>query len=83
MRGRFDIVKKNRVDGQKAPSFAVKQVAVSTPAALRKQLGASKNPLPVLLIFAPGEMLYGDLLHFIRPVRKTHPTVYVFPELNE
>ncbi len=31
-----------------------------------------------VLIYAPASLRYGDLLDFIRPALKTHPTMYVF-----
>lgn len=35
--------------------------------------------LPVLLVFAPGELTYGALMEFLRPVLPDFPTTYVFP----
>ena len=35
-------------------------------------------PPPVLLVYAPGSMLYGEVMAFVHPVQNTHRTVFVF-----
>jgi hypothetical protein len=34
--------------------------------------------MPVILIYAPGTMSYGEMMAFARPAVARHPTVYVF-----
>ena len=37
-----------------------------------------RQPPPVLLVYAPGDVLYGDLLKYLAPAMKTHSLVHLF-----
>jgi len=39
-----------------------------------------RQPPPVLLVYAPSDVLYGDLLKFIAPAMKSHSLVHLFLE---
>ncbi len=62
------------------PTFRVEEFPADTPAALRKALDDHGPGLPVVLVFAPPAMTYGDLMTFLGPVVKTHPVVHLFTE---
>jgi hypothetical protein len=62
------------------PTFRVEEYPADTAAALRKALDEHGPGLPVLLVFAPPAMSYGDLMAFLGPVLKTHPVVHLFTE---
>lgn len=49
-----------------------------SPAELRAAMDAHGPGLPVLLVFAPGDLPYRDLKAFLAPLRPTHPTVFLF-----
>jgi hypothetical protein len=53
---------------------------VPTSDALRKQLDKEPTRMPVLLVFAPPSLTYGELRSFIGPALKTHPIVHVYLE---
>lgn len=74
-------------DGNPDPKMKVTSFDVASPKALREQLDAdaerrkqgNRSPdLPVLLIFAKGDLTYGELMRFITPALRTHNTVHVF-----
>ncbi len=74
-------------DGNPEPRMKVTSFDVATPKALREQLDAdagrrkqgNRSPdLPVLLIYAKGDLTYGELIRFITPALRTHNTVHVF-----
>jgi len=50
----------------------------STPAALQAALEEAQHRLPVLLTFAPSDMLYADLMSFLAPTLDTHNTHFIF-----
>lgn len=62
------------------PTFKVEEFPADTPAALRKALDDQGPGLPVLLVFAPPTMAYGDLMAFLGPAMTTHPVVHLFTE---
>jgi hypothetical protein len=74
-------------EGQGAPSFERAVLDVSTPEDVRTAVEVKAReareagvppPPPVLLVYAPGSMLHGDVMAFVRPVQDTHRTVFVF-----
>jgi hypothetical protein len=50
---------------------------VADPAGMVARIGTTP---PVLLVYAPANLAYGELLKFVRPVQQTHRTIYVFVE---
>ena len=58
------------------PKLTLTHTDVPDPAALPGVLKATG--LQVLLVFAPADLTYGELLRFIQPVRETHPLIHVF-----
>jgi hypothetical protein len=40
-------------------------------------------PPPVLLVYAPPNLLYGEVMSFVRPVQDTHRTVFLFIQNRE
>lgn len=76
-------------EGSTEPSFSSRTIDVPAPMDLRAALDADtlarqtagKSPLPgVLLVFVPPSLTYGQLMNFLKPVKDTHGTVYVFVE---
>lgn len=62
------------------PTFRVEEFPANTPPALRKALDEHGPGLPVILVFAPPSMAYGDLMAFLGPLMTTHPVVHLFIE---
>lgn len=62
------------------PTFKVAEFPVDSAAALRKALDDHGPGLPVILVFAPVAMTYGDLMAFLGPALKTHPVVHLFTD---
>jgi hypothetical protein len=60
------------------PDLVVKHYDVPTREALRKELDAHEGGLPVILVFAGASMTHGQLMDFLEPARRTHPTIHVF-----
>jgi hypothetical protein len=81
-----------REEGGGEPGFARSGFDLSAPGELRarleEQARASRAaglvpPPPVLLVYAPPGMLYGEIMSFVRPVQDTHRTVFVFIQNGE
>ncbi|MBU4460556.1 MAG: hypothetical protein KJ579_08315, partial [Verrucomicrobia bacterium] len=62
------------------PTFKVTEFPADSAAALRKALDEQGPGLPVILVFTPAAMTYGDLLAFLGPVLKTHPVIHLFTD---
>lgn len=67
-------------DNEAMPELRVRDFPVPTPDALRRELDSKDPGLPVILVFAPPDLTYGQLMEFVRPAMKTHPTIHVFTE---
>ncbi|MBN1270570.1 MAG: hypothetical protein JXB04_13350 [Kiritimatiellae bacterium] len=63
---------------KETPEIETAPEPVADPAALEASLAAQPPDIPILLIFAPGEMHYGVLMEFLGPALPRFPTVYVF-----
>lgn len=59
------------------PDLSVKSIPVATPDDLEKEL-ATREGLPVILVFAGEDITIGQVMSYIQPVRDTHPTVHVY-----
>ena len=73
-------------DGQDKPEMEFAEFPVAGPQELRKQLDAeaertrkaNRRPkLPVILVFAPASLKYGQLIQFLEPALPTHKTIHV------
>lgn len=62
------------------PTFKVTEFPADSAAALRKALDDNGPGLPVVLVFAPAAMTYGDLMTFLGPVLTTHPVIHLFTD---
>jgi hypothetical protein len=62
------------------PDLKVHEQPIADPGALPAALVATKVELPVLLVFASGDMTLGALRPYLRAVQTTHPNVHVFAE---
>jgi hypothetical protein len=65
-------------DNEVTPDLRMHKYPVATPEILRRELDARGKGLPVILVFAPPRMTCGQLMGFLRPAVKTHPTIHVF-----
>ncbi len=59
------------------PDLKTASTPVASPEALRAHL-STHTGLPVILVFADPALRLRDLMRFLQPVRKTHPTVHVY-----
>ncbi len=66
--------------GSDPPEFEETRWDIPTPNALRAALDEHGPGLAVLLVFAPGDLSYGELRSFVAPAMSTHPIVYFFAE---
>ncbi|NQU38523.1 MAG: hypothetical protein HQ523_01065 [Lentisphaerae bacterium] len=64
------------------PELTFERHALATPEALRTQLTAREDGLPILLVFAPATLEHGELIRWLSPVLASHPTVHVFTPLT-
>ncbi len=62
------------------PDLKVREISLSGPASLPEALAATEVTLPVLLVFAPGDLTLGELMPYTRAVQTTHPNLHVFVE---
>ncbi len=76
-------------DGTFTPSYKRHAFAAPNPSAVRERLDddarerkeSGRRSLPnVLLVFAPADLTYGQLMDYVRPALKTHGIVHVFVE---
>lgn len=65
-------------DGEIWPDLQYTRHAVNDGRALRRLLDQRGPGLPVILVFCSPALRHTDLLEFLAPVRRTHPTVHVF-----
>ncbi|MCX7819263.1 MAG: YdjY domain-containing protein [Kiritimatiellae bacterium] len=63
-----------------APTFFTREFPAQTPAELRARLDAEGPGLPVIVVFAPGAMTYGEMMRFVAPLMTTHPVIHVFAD---
>jgi hypothetical protein len=68
-----------RADSLK-PNLVPTDFAVETPDALLRVLREKGPGMPVILVFAPPELTYGELMRFVEPCVKTHGTIHVYLE---
>jgi hypothetical protein len=62
------------------PTFVTEAFSVADGVALRKTVDEEGAGLPVLLVFAPPALRYGELMAFVGPMLGTHSTVFVYLE---
>jgi len=78
--GRLSEIEQIWRDEDVRPHLKVKEHAVATPEALRGELDNRGPGLRIILVFAQPSLTYGQLMTFLRPVMKTHPTIHVYQE---
>jgi hypothetical protein len=61
-------------------TFDTEAFTVADGAALRKTVDGKGAGLPVLLVFAPPSLRYGELMSFVTPMQATHGRVFVYME---
>ena len=66
-----------RADSLK-PNLVPTDFAVATPDAVLQVLREKGPGMPVILVFAPPELTYGELMRFVGPCVKTHGTIHVY-----
>jgi hypothetical protein len=73
--------------GELEPDVTKQRHVVADTAAIRRlldeQLAALKKrgkrlPPAALIVFAPADLAYGELMRFVGPLQSTHPAMYVF-----
>jgi hypothetical protein len=62
------------------PDLTVEETPVQSPEALKREIGARGPGLPVILVFAPADLTYGELMRFLRPLLPDYRTVFIFVE---
>ena len=65
-------------DGVARPELKATDYTVATPEALKEALAKYGPGLPVILVKAPPPLSHEQLMTFLTPSLKTHPTVHVF-----
>jgi hypothetical protein len=60
------------------PELKVSHADVPTPERLQSEIAARGPGLPVILVFAPPDLTFGDVFRFVGPMLKTHGTVHVY-----
>lgn len=60
------------------PELKITEIPGVTVQTLPQVLKSKGPDLPVLLIFAPGTMKYGQMKPFVKAVQTTHPSVHIF-----
>ena len=73
-------IERNRDLVTDQPTFETKDFPCGSPAALRAALDRNGPGLPVIIVYAPAAMAYGELASFLRPALPTHPVIHVFAE---
>lgn len=85
--GRLLLINSVWKDGSSAPQLEATELPVSGPQALRRELDAEaersaradKVPKPpVIMVFAPATLSYGQLLKFLEPALPTHKAIHVY-----
>lgn len=61
-------------------TFSEESWTAATPAELAALARAHGAMLPVVIVFAPESMRYGDLADWIAPLRASHPVAHVYTE---
>ena len=64
--------------GKVYPDLETSEYQIETPRDVKDELSEHGPGLPVIFVYAPFSMTYGQLMSFIRPVHKEYPTIYVF-----
>ncbi len=62
------------------PRWFTREYPAATPEELRARLTEHGPGLPVIVVFAPGAMTYGELMRFVAPLMSTHPVIHVFAD---
>lgn len=62
------------------PDLKVHEQPIAGPEALPAALAATNVELPVLLLFAPGDLTLGAVMPYVRAVQATHANIHVFVE---
>ncbi len=65
-------------DDAMRPELTVTEHPLLGPGDLQRLVQAGGSDLPVLLVFADGGLLVGDMMPFVAPLLGSHPTVHVF-----
>jgi hypothetical protein len=65
-------------DDSLKPNLVPTDFAVATPDAMLQVLREKGPGMPVILVFAPPELTYGELMRFVGPCVKTHGTIHVY-----
>lgn len=63
---------------QLRPDLEIRHHQTPTPEILKAVLEKEGPGLPVVLVFVPPALSYGQLMRFVRPIMGTHPTIHVF-----
>ena len=63
---------------ERRPTLDIARHAVDSGESLETKLEEIGPGLAVILIYAPPDLLMGELLDFVAPIRDTHPTLHVF-----
>ena len=65
-------------DDAARPDLKSTDYEVGSPEALRQALDKHGPGIPVILVIAQPAVTHGQLMAFIAPVRRTHPTIHVY-----
>jgi hypothetical protein len=64
--------------GDLQPDLKASDFPVAAPQSLPKLLQENGPGLPVIFVFAPSALTYGELMSYLKPVLSTHGIVYVY-----
>jgi hypothetical protein len=62
------------------PDLVVEKIPTPAPEDLKRELATRGPGMRVILVFAPGDMRYGELVRFLGPVLDEYQTIFVFVE---
>lgn len=66
------------LDNQLRPELSFEEITLTGPDDLRPALDRSNPRLPVLLIYATGNVTYGDILPYVETANTSHHLIHIF-----
>ena len=67
-------------DDSLRPDLEIEELPVPTPGDTAGILASRENDLSVILVYAPADVTYGQLMQYVRPVLERYAIIHVFVE---
>lgn len=71
-------IKERWIDDAIKPELLIEEIPDMTSKTLLRVIQEKKADLPVLLVFAPGSLTYGQIRPYFQAITGTHPNIHVF-----